>query len=228
LVLFAFLVHRLMKNELGRRESPAPRFRRSALTSLFEPPSRWVAVRTHDPRLVQAALCVQNPRACAWSDALAAPFEPRLFISPAVDGWVVVMGCDLPDPADDIDECYLFLTHLSHKLGEVQFFSRSRAVAHHGWARLNGGTVLRAYMWAGETLWNQGARTEAERDLRLRCLDYTEGAEVLGLSERDLLMLNTEKVIRLAAAWSLDPTNLEAEALDAKGIAGDLLHSKLH
>jgi hypothetical protein len=115
------------------------------------------------------------------------------------------MGCDLPDPADDVDDCFKFLSGLSRKLGEVQFFSRNRAVGHHGWARLENGKVVRAYAWAGETLWNQGALTEAERNLKLRCLTYTESSEVLGLAEREVLALNTERVVRLAAAGA-DPT----------------------
>ena len=155
-------------------------------------------------------------------------FEPRLFISPPVRGWVLVMGCDLPDPSDDIDDCFLFLSRLSAQLGEVQFFSRSRAISHHGWARLEKGKVVRAYVWAGETLWNQGAATPIERELKLRCLTYTESSEVLGFAEREVLALNTEKVIRLAADWSIDPTAIEASSLESKGIAGDLLHSKFH
>lgn len=87
---------------------------------------------------------------------------------------------------------------------------------------------MRAYVWAGETLWNQGTPTESERELNLRCLRYAESSDVLGLSEGELLSLNTERVIRLAGTWSVDPTSVEAEAFDAKGIAGDLLHSKFH
>ncbi|HWN96311.1 MAG TPA: hypothetical protein VNT99_14855, partial [Methylomirabilota bacterium] len=196
--------------------------------SLFDAPSRWLAIRSQNPKAIQSALGVQHPRACSWSDALARPFEPRLFISPPVNGWVVVMGCDLPDPADDIDECFKFLIGLSQQLGEVQFFSRNRAVSHHGWARLNDGKVLRAYVWAGETLWEQGALTEAERGLKLRCLTYTESSDILGYAERELLSLNTERVVRLAAAWSLDPTSIGGVDLESKGIAGDLLHGKYH
>jgi hypothetical protein len=229
MVAFALLAHRLIRHELGKRRplAPPPPWKRVS-AALFEPPMRWLAVRSENPRLVQSALGLQNPRACAWTDALIAPFEPRLFISPAVKGWVIVMGCDLPDPADDVDECFLFLTQLSQKLGEVQFFVRHRAVSHHGWARLVDGKVSRAYFWAGETLWNQGAPTESERELKLRCLGYAEDTDDLGLSHHEVLSLNTDKVIRLAGAWSVDPIGVEPDALDAKGIAGDLLHSKLH
>src|ERR1043166_8002404 len=119
----------IAKWELRRRRAventfAAPQFS----AALFEAPSRWLAVRGHNPHAIELALSVHNSRACSWSDALAAPFEPRLFISPPVQGWILVMGCDLPDPADDIDECFKFLTGLSRKLGEVQFFSRNRAV----------------------------------------------------------------------------------------------------
>ena len=224
IIICVTVLRLVVRRELRRRTPARSTFAESQLSaSVFEAPSRWLAVRSQSPRAVQEALGVRHPRACSWSDALAAPFEPRLFISPPVEGWIVVMGCDLPDPANDIDECFKFLTSLSQRLGEIQFFSRNRAVSHHGWARIADGKVVRAYAWAGETLWNQGTPTEAERDLKMRCLGYLENADVLGLAERELLALNTERVVRLAAAWSIDPTSIGAAALESKGIAGDLL-----
>jgi hypothetical protein len=223
------LMRLVVRRELRKRAAARSSRETPQLSaSLFEPPSRWLAVHSQNPQTIQAALGVQHARACSWSDALATPFEPRLFISPPVNGWIVVMGCDLPDPADDIDECFKFLAAISQKLGEVQFFSRNRAVGHHGWVRMDGGKVLRAYVWAGETLWNQGPVTEAERELKMRCLTYTEGPEVLGYVGREALSLNTERVVRLAAAWSLDPTSVEGADLESKGIAGDLLHGRYH
>jgi len=219
----------IARRELRQRAAARPALRVPQLSaSLFEAPSRWLAVRSRNPQCIQAALGVQHARACSWSDALATPFEPRLFISPPVNGWIVVMGCDLPDPADDVDECYKFLAQLSQRLGEVQFFVRNRAVSHHGWVRMDASKVLRAYVWAGETLWNQGPMTEAERELKMRCLTYAENTEVLGYASRELLSQNTDRVVRLAAAWSLDPTSVEGADLESKGIAGDLLHGRYH
>src|SRR5215203_3821469 len=186
IIVCAGVLRFVVRRELSKRASSQSRKNAPSLSaSLFEGPSRWLAVRSQHPQVIQNALGVQHARACSWSDALARSFEPRLFISPPVNGWIVVMGCDLPDPADDIDECFKFLTGLSRKLGEVQFFTRNRAVAHHGWVRVQDGTVLRAYVWAGETLWDQGTMTQTERDLRLRCLTYTESSIVLGLAERE-------------------------------------------
>ncbi len=218
----------VIRRELARRAARTTPEAPGFSASVFDAPTRWLAVRSQSPRAVQEALGVQHARACSWSDALGTPFEPRLFIAPPVNGWVIVMGCDLPDPADDIDECFKFLTALSTRLGEVQFYSRNRAVSHHGWARLSHGKVLRAYAWAGETLWNQGGVTETERELKLRCLAYMQSSNVLGLAERELLALNTERVVRLAASWSIDPTAVGGATLESKGIAGDLLHGRYH
>ena len=46
----------------------------------------------------------------------------RLFIAPRINGWILVFGSDLPDPSDDVDQCFHFVTGLSRKLGHVQLF----------------------------------------------------------------------------------------------------------
>ena len=228
-IVCVFILRFVIRRELRGGLMKTGGFHLSRLSaSVFEPPPRWLAVRSLNPHAVEVALGLHHVRPCSWTDALATPTEPRLFISPPVDGWIVVMGNDLPDPADDVDECFKFLVGLSQKLGEVQFFSRNRAVSHHGWVRLIQGEVLRAYVWAGDTLWNQGEMTDLERSLKLRCRSYAENTEVLSFTEREATALNTERVVRVAAAWSLDPTTLEGVALEAKGISGQLPHWKLH
>ena len=232
LVMICFVVRHLLHRRLGATPATSPagyepenRF----LPTIFDAPVRWLAIKSVNPQAVQAALGLQHARRCSWNEAVTAPFEPRLFIAPPIDGWVLVLGCDLPDPAEDVDACFVFLTHLSRELGHVQFFSANRVINQHAWARLEAGTVLRAYAWAGETLWNQGPLTSAEMTLKLRCLDYTEAVGELNLTQRELLATNTEKVLRLAGCWSLDPTDLEKSRLqDCAGIAGALLHSKPH
>jgi hypothetical protein len=225
----AFAVRRIVRAELKRKsrfeQGPGYSVTRPSAAALLDAPQQWLAIHTANLHLVQSALEVQNPRSCVWGDVIG-PFEPHLFISPPVNGWILVTGSDLPDPVDDVDQCFLFLMRLSQKLGEVQFFVRNRAVSHHGWVKLDTGKVIRGYIWAGETLWNQGAVTGAEGELRLRSLPYEDSKAFLGLSEA--LATNTERVNRLAGAWSIDPTLIEAGALEAKGISGDLLHSKLH
>jgi hypothetical protein len=139
---------------------------------------------------------------------------------------VLVVGSGLPEPAEDSDKCYHFLTALSRKLGHVQFFSVSRLVHGHCWAMLERGHVFRAYAGAGETLWNQGPVTGAEKDLGMLCLEYA--AEQSAFALREGLSANSEKVNQLAARWSLDPGAIPPEMWQGRGIVGAFSHSKPH
>jgi len=193
---------------------------------LFDQPARWLAVKCNDPALVQAALNLHHPTPCSWEEGLSEAREDKLFISPPISGWVLVAGSGLPGLFENVDECFLFLCELSRKLGQVQFFSASRIVHHHAWVRMDRGRVFRAYAWAGETLWNQGPVTTAEKDLDLRCFAY--GSEQSAFSVREELAANSEKIGQLAARWSFDPATLAAHSRHGHGIVGGLSQSKLH
>jgi len=194
---------------------------------LFNPPARWLAIKSANPRAVQAALGLHNPMPCSWEEGLSATHEQKLFISPPVRGWILVMGPNLPDPVEDVDKCYRFIMDLSRKLGHVQFFSVNRAVHHHAWVLAEAGAVHRAYAWAGRTLWSQGRKTRAEFDLGLKCYDYGEGEDRVEFGRVDPAVVNTERLPLLAARWSLDPTSIDARMLkENQGIAGRLSRSR--
>lgn len=187
----------------------------------FEALERWLVIRSRNPLAAQTALGLRDPQPCSWSEGLARLRDHTLFISPPIDGWLLVVGPGLPDPNDDVDDCYHFIAGLSRELGHVQFFSANRALNHHAWVRAESGRILRAYAWAGETLWNQGKVTLAERDLGMTCLAYGEAVDFAS----SLPALNTEKIFSLAARWSLDPAGLDERRLArGQGIAGELLH----
>jgi hypothetical protein len=192
----------------------------------FEQPGRWLAVKAVNPSVVQAALHLHRPTSCSWEQGLAEAREDKLFISPPISGWVLVVGPGLPEPSEDPDRCYHFLTALSRKLGHIQFFSVSRVVHHHGWALLERGQVFRGYAWADETLWNQGPVTAAEKDLDMLCLPYA--SEQNSFAMREALSANCEKVNLLAARWSIDPAAISPEMWRGRGIVGAFPHSKPH
>ncbi len=152
-------------------------------------PTTWLAVRSLERETVRAALADRE----------------EFFVSPRVNGWVIVTGPGLPDPGDDVDACHLFLTALSRELGHVQFFHTEKFSAHHAWARMDDGCVTRAYAWAGETIWNQGAKTLAENRLGLKCFGYGEDSEAGFWTAKENASANVEKIPLLAARWSVDP-----------------------
>lgn len=230
-VMFATFCSYLLARHLlsrRRRELPEPVF-------LFHPfkagggfsfpgdyPCRWLAIKTRQPAAVLEALQITKATPCSWEEGLARTFNRKLFVSPPVDGWIVVLGTALPDPAVDIDVCFRFLTQLSRKLGHVQFYNLNRALNHHAWAVLDKGEVLRAYAWAGATLWNQGPITPAEISLKLHCLDYGQNPSQLE-DQGDALAANTERVPLLAARWGMDPAVLARCLTDERGgLTGEL------
>jgi len=190
-------------------------------------PCRWCAIRSHSLQAVQSALGLHNTRLCSWDDGIAQLSEHSLLISPPIRGWVLIVGHGLPDPADDPDRSFHFLRRLSRTLGHVHCFSVHPALNHHAWVRLENGKVLRAYAWAGETVWNQGALTPDEIGLGLKCFAYGETVNDDTLSPGELLHGNLEKVHRLAARWSLDLASVnEAAAASGEGVLGDLIHAR--
>lgn len=181
-------------------------------------PAAWLAIRSRNLHAVQAALGLNNPKPCTWIEGIVR--EQKLFIAPPVNGWILVVGSGLPDLSDDVDDTFRFLLDLSRKLGRVQYFAANRVLGHHAWAAIEAGRVVRAYAWAGQTLWNQGAKTRAELELGLKCFRYFEGPERMSFGQPDVIALNTEKVPLLAGRWSLDPAMIdERQLVKSRGIA---------
>lgn len=189
---------------LQRRNRAADKFRQSAeklfLAHTTIRPATWLAVRSLESEAVRAML----------------PDRSRFFISPRVNGWVIVTGPGLPDPSVDVDGCFLFLTVVSRQLGHVQFFHMEKFSTHHAWARMDEGCVTRAYAWAGETIWNQGDETLAEKALAMKCFAYGEDSDTAFWTTSEQAAANVEKIPRLAGRWSLDPEILHR----AGGIPG--------
>lgn len=191
----------------------------SLTPALLKRPTTWLAVRSRNVHAVQLALGLNNAQPCTWVEGLAG--EEKLFIAPPVKGWVLIIGSTLPDPADDVDVCFRFLTTLSHKLGHVQFFKANRVLGHHAWVRVEGGRVVRGYAWAGKTLWNQGTPTRAESEFGMKCFQYFESPEPT-FEQSDITIANVEKVSLLAGRWSLDPATVDEQLFEhVYGIAGE-------
>ncbi|HEY3763043.1 MAG TPA: hypothetical protein VGN23_14960 [Verrucomicrobiae bacterium] len=175
-------------------------------------PVTWLAIRAGTPETVLEALGLNRSAPCSWSEGMAGDHE--FFISYRINGWVIVTGAAVPAPADDIDECFHLLISLSRKLGHVQYFHAEKFSLHHAWMRLDDGCVTRAYAWAGETVWNQGVKTAAEFELKLKCFPYGQESFAQKAIEE-----NFEKVSLLATRWSLDPARIRSMK-KADGITG--------
>ena len=183
-------------------------------------PTSWLAVRSLNPKAVQAALGLDHFAPCPWAEGMTGGHG--FFIGPPVNGWIIVTGSGLPNPGCDVDDCFYFLTELSRKLGHVQFFQAERVLHHHAWMRVENGVVTRAYAWAGETVWNQGRKTAAEMELSMKCFGYGEHPNAASWAAAEWTVTNVAKVPLLAARWSFDPARIDERLRNhASGIAGE-------
>jgi hypothetical protein len=178
-------------------------------------PMCWLAVRSVSPESVKEALGLNHASPCTWNEGLTG--DHAFFISPRVNGWVIVTGLALPTPTEDVDACFIFLSTLSRKLGHVQYFYAETFSRHHGWARLDDGCVTRGYAWAGTTVWSQGVETLPEIEAGVKTFAYGDQSATLSDVEA-----NFEKVPLLAARWSLDPAGVKLNSIrQSIGIVGE-------
>jgi hypothetical protein len=205
----------------SRKGPPAPAGS-SGRHPVFKRPNCWLAIKNRNLMAVQSALGLHNPKPCSWAEGFSGSSDQKLFISPPVSGWILVIGPALPDPSDDVDACHRFLMDLSRKVGHVQLFSASGVLNHHAWIQIETGRVHRAYAWAGRTVWNEGKITPAEKDLGLKCFDYAEPVESNAFGLPESIATNLERVHLLASRWSLDPDEIDERFIDQEwGIVGE-------
>src|SRR5579863_8855784 len=117
-ILLVFLIlhwrHRQVLSKLSEikagQEKPEPA---SVHYKHLKSPNCWLAIKNRSLLAVQSALALHNPKPCSWSEGLSRDGDRKVFVSPPVSGWILVIGSALPDPSDDVDACFRFLTELS-------------------------------------------------------------------------------------------------------------------
>jgi hypothetical protein len=166
----------------------------------------WLAVRDGDPLAVLAALGLRDLGEVPWRDGIDLAYltDDRVAITPALAGaggarWVLAVGRRLLRPDAGVD-----VAGLSRRLRtEVQYFATHRVTELHRWQRAVDGDLVRAFGYVGQigevTSWH-GEPDAAERAVGLPAV-LDDDATVL-VSEHD--------VLRVADAWSIDPTGLDA------------------
>ncbi len=170
-------------------------------------PKTWLVVKSRNSEDVARSIGLLDLQTCSSASGLSEADPDQIFVSPSVNGWVVVFGEGLPDPDTDIDECFKFLVNMSDRLGHLQYFHGNQALGHHAWVKLIERQVVRAYAWVGETAWNQGSITIAEKKSGMRAFDYFE-EDSDSYINWETVRRNVEQLPLLASIWSIDPVVL--------------------
>ncbi|WP_306208978.1 hypothetical protein [Actinoplanes sp. RD1] len=177
----------------------------------------WLAVRGVDQQALVDALGLRDLGEVPWRDGLdvAHLTDDRIAVTPALDGWTLAVGRRLLNhPADVVD--------LSGRLGtEVQQFATHRVTEIHRWQRAEKGELIRAFGYVGQTgdvtTWF-GDPTPVELELGLPPVylaaePVTLEEELAALvAEETTILVSEQDVLRVAGAWSIDPSRLGAPA----------------
>jgi hypothetical protein len=202
----------------------------------FGPKQAWLAIRDREVDAVIAALGLRDLGSVSWHQGidLAYVTDDRVAVTPPLAGtdgrsWVLVPGRWWL--GSDARPSVAALSAELHT--EVQFFSTFRVTESHRWERAVDGVLVRAFAYVGQTgevtLW-WGDPDEHERALGLpesepvagqgdddpRDPDDDFGYDPTGAERDDAkddgrvdILIDESSVMRLAAAWSIDPTSLE-------------------
>ncbi|MCU7725207.1 hypothetical protein ODJ79_15875 [Actinoplanes sp. KI2] len=164
----------------------------------------WLAVAGDDPVALIEALGLRDLGPVPWREGIDLAYltDDRVAVTPPLPGardtdWILATGRRLLLPAAPVD-----VIGLSAALDtEVQFFATHRVTELHRWQRAVGGELVRAFGYVGQTgevtSWH-GEPGPAERDAGLP-------AE---LDEDQTILVGEKDVLRVADAWSIDPTAL--------------------
>ena len=177
----------------------------------------WLAVRTTDREALIQHLGLGNVRIANWDSGIGAVYDDKLgsnhiFVSPSVDGWTFVVGLPLPHPVGPrfVDKLTPLLMRLGSQYSDVQYYFTYPLIDFFAWARVKNGRLVRAFAVNDEgVVWNKGRVSAEERALGLKLFELRGVRERSGDAGGELVLYPTEdQVLRIAQAWSLDPTTL--------------------
>ena len=167
----------------------------------------WYAVKNETPHSVIEKfklniLCWANWKSgvpVAYETSITSPVNKKIFVSPCLDGYVLIIGIHpLTHGNDEIVKSHALL------FDELQFFASHRVVDYYCWAKFQNHNLVRAYAYVGdvnEISWNEGTITAEELVLGFDRFPATETE----LGEEDVVFPNEEDVLYIAKAWGIDP-----------------------
>jgi len=194
----------------------------------FSYKTAWIAVRDRSPELVADALGLTDRRIVPFEAGTKAAYEAGVYVAPPIGEWTLAHGRGLffIDTETPDSVFAVWLAELSGKLGEVQFFSNYRVPEFHEWALAVDGTMVRAYGWLGEHFEVTrfiGEPTSIERASGLGTRDLGEESDTWGDEEYEAFSATTPNesdVMKVAGAWSVDPSQILDDDVPGHGILG--------
>lgn len=156
----------------------------------------WLAIKGETPQSVIEDLQLKDTETANWKSGMEVAYytDHKVFVSPEVDGYVLVIGL--------LDLSLKQIEEIAKKFQEVQYFLSHRIVDVYSWTKFQKGKLIRHYYFIGESgeVSSQGAFTQQEQELGLEHLLCSEDQDW-----DDAKLPDEETVLSVAAAWGVDP-----------------------
>ena len=163
--------------------------------------SGWLCIKDTTPEQVILLMGLKNSVPANWASGMA-QLGDKVFVSPVVRGYVLVIGYDTFQGADAESEINSLAGYAKY-FSEMQCFVTERVVDFHCWAKFVYGELTRGYGWlgeSGEVYLNRGSITSEEQQLGFDRFIQTDEDDWESVEFPD-----EESVINIAAAWGVDP-----------------------
>jgi hypothetical protein len=182
--------------------------------------NKWLAVSSNNNEEVAKFLELKEIKKSNWFDGLEFGYRKGVFLTPEINGWVLVLGIDISDL--EIESTQKLLKSVSEEFGECQIFQTHRVVDYHFWGLARFGKIERLYSIgeSGNSI-IEGEPTEAELDYNLVNTFSEESKKDDYWEREDIDIPNEETVMEIAEAWSINPTRIdEFQNVEGIGLIG--------
>lgn len=175
----------------------------------------WFAIKANSPKDVLASLGLSALNESNWENGINNSYGNLAFITPSIDGWVLITGTKLvtADSKKNINKISNTLNTLSEEFGEAQFFSTHRVVEFHCWIKSINGKTNRVYSFLGEANENiavSGLPSVFEKRYKLVNSFLPEAKAEEYWESENLTYPDEDLVMQIAGDWSINPSILDA------------------
>ena len=183
----------------------------------------WLCIKGGTPREVIKTIGLKNSYEANWESGLKAAsdgFMEKVFVSPLVGGYVLVIGYIPFGVKNSVKEELAVLDKIADKFDEMSCFATQSTVDIHVWAKYVGGKLKRGYGWLGESgqvYLNEGNLTPEEFKLGYNKLITDPDCDWETVEFPDM-----EHVFTMAKEWGIAPDLSDVDGKEDTGFVCEL------
>ncbi len=183
----------------------------------------WLCIKGAAPQEVIKKLGLKNAQEANWESGIKAAdegFMEKVFVSPLINGCVLVLGYIPFGVRNSVDEELDILEKFADKFDEMTCFSTQKTVAIHVWAKYVNGKLKRGYGWlgeSGEVYLNKGNLTPEEHKLGFAKLITDPDCDW-----DEVIIPDTEHVFDIAKEWSISPDFSDVTVTESTGFVCEI------